>query len=196
MPSAESSDTDGQVRAHLERGDLAAAATCVLNGHGHDVLAYLAAVLRDASAADEAFSIFCEKLWRGIGSFRGEAPVRAWALRLAWSAAGDYHRDPYRRRATPLEALPISGLVAQLRSTTAAHLRSAVKDRMARLADSLDAEDRSLLHLRIERRLPWNAVAEIMAREGEAVAPAVLRKRFERLKERLRKLAKAEGLLP
>jgi RNA polymerase sigma-70 factor, ECF subfamily len=63
------------------------------------------------------------------------------------------------------------------------------------LRDALDPEDQALLFLRIDQGLSWSEVAAIFSEDGDAVEPATLRKRFERAKERLRKLAEAEGLL-
>jgi len=57
--------------------------------------------------------------------------------------------------------------------------------------------------LRVDKQLDWDDVARVMLDEGEDAAPAAvkkkaaaLRKRFGRVKERLRALAVAEGVLP
>jgi len=63
------------------------AATLVIQTHGPAVLRYLRALLRDQGTVDDAFSLFGEWVWRGIPNFRGEAPLRTWALGVAWNAA-------------------------------------------------------------------------------------------------------------
>lgn len=42
--------------------------------------------------------------------------------------------------------------------------------------------------------MSWEEIAVVLRRPGEA-APAALRKRFQRLKERLREVAEREGLV-
>jgi len=46
---------------------------------------------------------------------------------------------------------------------------------------ALDREDQQLLVLRIDRKLAWADIADVMSIEASA-----LRKRFERIKQRLR----------
>ena len=50
----------------------------------------------------------------------------------------------------------------------------------------------TLLVLRVDRRMTWDAIAAVL---GGGVKAPTARKRFERLKERLRLLADREGLL-
>ena len=49
--------------------------------------------------------------------------------------------------------------------------------------------------LRIDRELEWEEIAAVLAADGVEVNAATLRKRFERLKERLREQAEEQGLL-
>jgi RNA polymerase sigma-70 factor, ECF subfamily len=49
--------------------------------------------------------------------------------------------------------------------------------------------------LRVDQGLAWAEIAEILAGEGRRVEPAALMKRFERLKERLARMARDQGLL-
>jgi RNA polymerase sigma-70 factor, ECF subfamily len=74
------------------------------------------------------------------------------------------------------------------------HLRTEIKDKVAALREQLDEEDRTILILRVDRKLAWQDIARVLAEEdisgSEATKrSAALRKRFERIKERLRKLA-------
>ena len=63
-----------------------------------------------------------------------------------------------------------------------------------RLREALSAEEQTLLFLRLDQQLEWTEVAEVLSAGGPVVEPAALRKRYERLKERLAKLAKEQGL--
>ena len=90
-------------------------------------------------------------------------------------------------------------MVAEVRSTTAAHLRTDVKDGFAALRATLAPEDQLLLQLRVDADLPWRDLARALAdddREPTTNQVAALRKRYERLKRELQALARARGLVP
>src|SRR5215831_3733377 len=187
---------EAPIIARLDEGDVAGAATEALRLYGQPILGYLHSVARNEADAGEIFSMFCEDLWTGLPQFRRESSFRTWAYKLAWHAAMRFFKDPYRKRAQPLASEEFSRLAQAVRTTTAAHLRTEAKDKIARLRESLDPSEQTLLTLRIDRGMPWQEIAEIMSESGERPAKAALRKRFERLKEKLRKLAQDEGLIP
>jgi DNA-directed RNA polymerase specialized sigma24 family protein len=107
-----------------------------------------------------------------------------------------YRRDGFRRRGRPLATGEVSKLAGEIRSATPPYHRTEVKDSIARLREALEPEEQALLFLRIDQGLSWNEVAAVLSEDGEVIEPAALRKRFERAKARLKKLAEAEGLLP
>jgi RNA polymerase sigma-70 factor (ECF subfamily) len=185
-------DLERTIARQLAAGDLAAAATAALGGLGPQILGYLAATLRDDTAAYEVFSQFCEELWKSIATFRGDSSFKTWTYKLVMRSVGRYRRDGYRRRARPLDS-QISAIADQIRSATPPYDRSEVKDRVAHLRAALDPQDQALLFLRVDQKLPWNDVAAVLAAEGEPVEVAALRKRFERAKARLRELAVRDG---
>src|SRR5499433_2271509 len=106
-----------QIGSCLDRGDVKQAATEALRGYGPQILAYLAGVLRDDEAAADVFSEFSEDLWRGIGGFRRESSFRTWAYRLAWNAAKQLARDPFRKRGQQLKTGEWSAIAEEVRST-------------------------------------------------------------------------------
>lgn len=191
-----SADAERDIRLHLERGDRAAAATVAIRTYGPAILAYLRSMLRDEAVAADVFSEFSEHLWKGIGSWRSESSFGTWAYRVAWGAVRRFSGDAYRKRRRPLESSAASRLAAEVHQSTALHLRTAVKDKVAALRENLAPEERTLLVLRIDRKLPWTEVAAIMSEDDAPLDEAVLRKRFERLKNKLRRLAAAAGILP
>ena len=69
------------------------------------------------------------------------------------------------------------------------------RNALDKLRESLDVEEISLLTLRIDQKLSWAEIADVTATDGERTEPAALMKRFERLKARLAKMAKDQGLL-
>ena len=179
----------------LDSGDLSGAATEALRGLGPQVLGYLTAVLRDEDDAHDVFSQFAEDLWKGLGGFRRESSVRTWAFRLAWHAASRYARDPYRKRGRPILTTEASKIAASVRSTMSTYAPGGRADRLLKLREALDPEEQTLLILRVDKGLSWEDVAQVLATEGAPVAATALRKRFERLKDKLARLAREQGLL-
>ncbi len=188
-------DLDGRIYALLDVGDVKGAATEAIRGLGPQVLGYLAAVLKDEDDARDVFSQFAEDLWRGLPGFRRECSLRAWAFKLAWHAASRHARDPYRRRHRPILTTEASRIAASVRSTMSAYAPGGRADKLLRLRQALEPEEQTLLILRVDKGLAWEEVASVLSTEGEAVAPSALRKRFERLKEKLARLAREQGLL-
>jgi RNA polymerase sigma-70 factor (ECF subfamily) len=151
-------------------------------------------MLGEEEVAYEVFSEFSENLWTALPRFRREASFRTWAYKLAWTAAQDWKRRAARNRVRRLETNEVSKIVEEIRSKTPLHERTDAKDRWKAIKATLSTEDRSLLLLRLEQRLSWREVAEVMGSEGSVSGVAALRKRFERLKIRLRDLAAEHGL--
>ena len=171
---------------YLDRGELHEAAGAIVRELGPQILGYLASVVRDEEPAREAFSRFCERLWIALPQFRRESSVRTWAYRLAWNTVMSFLREPFRKRARPLDDLPASREMAAVWST---HTRERVGqvDRLAAVRATLSPEDQTLLVLRYDRDLSWDEIAWILAAEsGETVSSQALRKRFERLKQTLK----------
>jgi len=189
------SDLEPRILALLDAGDLSGAATEALRGYGPQVLGYLTAVLRNEDDANDVFSQFAEDLWRGLPGFRRESAVRTWAFRLAWHAASRYARDPYRKRHRPILSTEASKIAEEIRSTMSTFAPGGRADKLVKLRDSLDPEEQTLLILRVDKAMPWEDVAEVLGADGDPVSPAALRKRFERLKEKLGRLAREQGLI-
>ena len=180
----------------IDRGDHAGAATLVVREYGPQLLGYLCSVLRNEADAGEVFSMFSEDLWRGLPGFRRECPVRVWCYRLAWHAAARFLRDPFRGRGRRLETTELSRLVEEVRSSVFLGRDQARQATLDKLRAGLSLDERALLVLRLDRGLSWSEVALVLAEErGEPVEEAALRKRFERLKEKLAEQARTEGLL-
>lgn len=189
------------VRECLARGDVPGATTRVVQVLGPEVLGYLLAMTRREVDAHDAFAQFCEDVWRGLPGFRWESSLRTWcyvlarnALRRLWGGAPERH-GPH---VSPSQAPELRALAAKVRTATAEHLRTETKSRFAALRERLDADDRTLLILRVDRRMTWREIAAVLGEPPEAEAldrrAAALRKRFERLKLELRaQLDRGEG---
>jgi RNA polymerase sigma-70 factor, ECF subfamily len=178
----------------LRAEDWEGATTLAVKQLGPRIVVYLRSVLRDDELTHETFSRFCEKLWRGIRDFRGESSFETWAYRVAWYASKEQRRILVRRREVRLATDAVSQIVQEVWSRTSPAFKTETKDRWAKLKESLADDERSLLLLRVDRALSWREIAAIMAEEGEPMAEAAWRKRFERLREKIHKLAKEQGL--
>lgn len=183
-------ELEARILANLDAGDVDGAATLAVRGYGPEIFGYLAGVLRNDAHAADAFSIFSENVWHGLSTFERKASLRTWAYKVAFGAAMRIVRDPERRRAVPLTSTQASRVAAEVRSETAAHLRTETKSAIRDLRAALTQEEQTLLILRVDRDLEWREVAIVLEAEE-----ATLRKRFERVKEKLKKLARERGIV-
>jgi RNA polymerase sigma-70 factor (ECF subfamily) len=194
MVGAVTDPTEGRIAAALDAGDRAGAATLALRAYGPPILGYLHAIVRDDGDAREAYSMFSEDLWDGIGGFRRECSMKTWAYKLAWNAACRLRSSPYRRRGRRLRTSELAALAEEVRSSFSTRREAERADALRRLRERLSPEEQSLLTLRIDRGLSWNEVAIVMSAGGESLAAAALRQRYQRLKLRMHALARAAGL--
>lgn len=202
--AADNSALEESIRESHTRGDKQTAATKILEGYGREVLGFLLSRVRDDDAASEIFSQFTEDLWRGLDDFQWECSARVWSYAIVRHAASRHFRGSRRRRArfAPLsEAGPLSQIEEKIRTETPFADRTESRNRAAQLRDSLPPDDQTLLILRVNRKLRWKEVAQIMSYEGKAVPDGVLeketarlRKRYELVTEKLRRLAEEQGL--
>src|SRR5689334_6338167 len=84
---------EAELRALHTRGDFEAVVTLALRRYGPEVLGFLMAVRRDAQAASECFSQFCEDLWTGVPRFEWGSSFRTWAYVLARHAMVRHAKD-------------------------------------------------------------------------------------------------------
>lgn len=193
-------DSEAELASLLRERDLDRAATRALEIYGPELYGFLVQLIREPDSAD-VFSQVCEDLWRGLPAFRAQCSVRTWLYVLARHAAERFRRSPWNQRARRTGDSRLDALAEESRSRTQPWLRTEVKDRWHQLRDALDADDRSLLVLRVDRQLAWEDVARVML-GGESPDPGELhreserlRKRFQRLKQQLRELARDAGLV-
>ena len=187
--------TDDDVPNLVARGAIDEAATLLIRARGPEISGYLRGLLRDEGDASDAFSAFCERVWRGLPGFRGEASLRSWCYRVAWNVAISMKKDARRRHGGRLRTSMASHLAGRIFASTALKREREISA-LDRLKARLDDEERTLLTLRVDRELSWGEIADVFAAEdGTRSSEAALRKRFERLKDRLATAARDEGLL-
>lgn len=187
------------VRTLLQSRDYDAALTLTIRGYGPELLGWMEAQLRDAGQAREAFAWFAEDLWHSLRAFRGECSIRTWAYAVARNSVNRFRQ---RGAAVPFEGVVLSAvsrasvlMVAPL--TPDSRLAKEQRlDLVERLRGELDEDDQALLTLRIDKGLNWREVAIVLTFVGQVPGEeeltreeARLRKRFQLVKARLRKLA-------
>lgn len=191
-----------RIREAHALGDHERAATLAVETYGREVLRFLIARLGEQRGND-VFSDFLEDFWRGLPGFAWRSTLRSWAYMLAKHAMARHLRAPQRRREQLATSSAISAAAERVRTETVAYLKTEAKDRFRELRAQLPDDDQTLLILRIDKKLSWRELALVMAEPGAApgddeldTASASMRQRFQRAKDRLRRLAEAEGLLP
>jgi RNA polymerase sigma-70 factor (ECF subfamily) len=197
---AGSPDREREVLDLVQARRLDPAATLTLRAYGPELYAFIAVQLGNDADTAEVFSQFAEDLWRGLPRFGWRCSLRTWLYVLARHAACRFRASPWNRGGRTGDSR-LDEQIAQVRTRTRPWQRTDVKDRLRRLRDSLDPDDRLLLVLRLDRRLAWNEVALVTLGEEAPTAEALkresarLRKRFQDLKAELRVRARRAGLL-
>jgi RNA polymerase sigma-70 factor (ECF subfamily) len=186
-------DVEDLVQSRLRAGDLHGAATAAIRELGPPVARYLRRMLRSEADAADAFSGWAESIWGGIRSFEGRSSFSAWAFRLAYHSALDLTDRAHRKRERRLATSEASVLAEEVRTTALTHERR--RRRLDELRAELAGEEQTLLFLRVDQQLAWDDVAAVLSSQATPVDPAAVRKRFERVKEKLRKLARERGLI-
>jgi RNA polymerase sigma-70 factor (ECF subfamily) len=191
------SEIDHEIRALLAREDHQAATTLTIRAYGPELLAFLRARLSNLDDAREAFTWLAEDLWRGLPGFRGESSIRTWAYACARNVACRYADRELRARMRLVPLSQISRASALAVPLPTQHDRS---ERVAKIRAQLEPEEQILLSLRVDKGMDWRDIGLVMLFDGAQPDPAAitreaarLRKRFQLLKEKLRRLAN-EGL--
>ncbi|HMV67348.1 MAG TPA: sigma-70 family RNA polymerase sigma factor [Myxococcota bacterium] len=192
------------MRRLCEQGAITLATAAVIRAYGPEIRGFLIAHHRSEEDGDEVFSLWSERVLRGLPRFGWHASLRTWAYTVARNASLNHVRGraARARHEEDADTAAIAAVRQQVRTETAPFQRTASKDRLTAIRDALPAEDRMLLVLRVDKRLEWKDLARVMLDEGDEVAEAALvreaarlRKRFQLLKERLIEAARSAGIL-
>ncbi len=185
-----------RVKAACSREDYDEAATALLEGYGPEVLGFLCAVMSDYDKGGDAFGQLSEDLWKGLPNFRWQCSARTWVYKLARNASHRHRRDAYRKRRQGARSSIMNDLAHRVCTRTLPFIKTETKDRFRQLRQALTETDRMVLILRVDRKLSWKEVSEVMhSEEGESHSVPALKMRFTRIKKQLRDLAEEAGLL-
>ena len=195
MNSDEREHLEEELRRRAERGEHEAVAALGLRSYGPEIYGFLVGFHRNEQDAADVFSIFSERLWRGLRGFGWECSFRTWAYAIARNTSCTYRRDAARRakHEAPLpEGSVLCQIAEEVRSGTRSYLKTEAKQLGDRLRQSLSRDDAMLLTLRVDRRLSWNDAARILHDGDEPLddetlkrEAARLRKRFQDIKSKL-----------
>lgn len=196
------SNSETSIAVAWKRRDFHEATAMTLRRYGSEVFGFLATVHLDPDDADEAFSLFAERLWKTIETFEWNCSMRTWVYLLARHASTDLKRSAQRQhRHTIVTDRSLSEVAENVRSATISVLGTRKREALGELRAALPESDRALLVLRLDRQMSWEEVARVLGGEGglDPVEPqreaARLRQRFQGIKQRMRDLARARGLL-
>jgi RNA polymerase sigma-70 factor (ECF subfamily) len=151
-------------------------------------------MLRSEADAADAFSLFAEQVWKGLPQFEWRSSLQTWLYRIARHAALNLKREGWNRLGRPFATGEATALAEEIRTKSVVRVERQ-KNALDRLRESLSDEEQSLLTLRVDQEFSWEEIAEVLSDGGDRVDPATLRKRFERLKERLTVMAREQGLV-
>ena len=194
-----------KIKEAHDTGNITVAANLALETYGQEVLGFIVNCVGYSSDSDDIFSLFCVDFWRGLPGFQWRSSLRTWAYSLARNATARHLSSPHRRRERNIslsDAPEVFEVAERIRTTTAAYLKTTYKKSIRQLRKQLPVTDQMLLVLRIDRNLSWRDIAIVM--DGENIgadegalkkAETKFRKRFERVKEKLRELAVSTGLI-
>jgi RNA polymerase sigma-70 factor, ECF subfamily len=192
---------DDDLRALHGGGAFDEFARRALAEYGPELYGFLVHTMGGEAEATEVFSDFGENLWTALPGFEFRCSVRTWMYVLARHSAAHFRRTPWNQRQRRCGSSQLEGLMVDVRTRTQPWLSSQIKDRFRMLRDGLEPEDRELLVLRVDRDLAWEDVARVMLGEENSGAEAVrkesarLRKRYQFVKDDLRRRARDAGLL-
>jgi RNA polymerase sigma-70 factor (ECF subfamily) len=162
-----SSDLDHRARELLRTGDTRGAATLVLRDLGPEVLGFLAGVLGDVDA-EEVYSAWSERLWRSLKGFEGRCSLRTWTYVLARREISRFRKGMRRHAEGRVPLSELQDVLEVPRSRTGNTMATAKQRQLTALRDELPIEDRTLLILRVDRKLTFDEIALVFAENLEA----------------------------
>jgi RNA polymerase sigma-70 factor (ECF subfamily) len=183
------SELDEQIRSLLAAGDIGEATTIALRTLGPEILGFLSVALGNNDDADEVFATLSERLWRSLNGFEGRCSLRTWTYVLARRELGRFRRGELRHVNGRVPISQFQDVLEEVRKTRSTVHR---RDQLSVLRDKLPVEDRTLLVLRVDRKLAWDEIALAFAENPEEFSEperkretARLRKRYQLVKQRL-----------
>ena len=175
---------DTEVQGLVQTGRERQAADLLLARLSPELRPFLHRLLGDVALADEAHSNTCERLWRGLATFRWECSLRSWSYIIARREASRC-RARHARDGIQQTTLSKADQVAARAGSTSRTFSTTRRDQLDSLRASLSDEDRDLVVLRVERGLAWKDIAAAFLEDNEANEENIGRE-AARLRQRFR----------
>jgi DNA-directed RNA polymerase specialized sigma24 family protein len=173
-PRWDAERVERDVRALVLTGDAQGAASAALRAHGAEVFGFLLGVLGGSGQARDAYAAVGLEVRGRMDGFRWRCALRVWMYALA---CAEIRRVPGAGGERGSVTLPEPSSTQPCRPV-------GLGQAIAALRDSLSAEDRALLILRVDRCLSLSDIA--YTRLGEGAAPGEIAREAARLRERIR----------
>ncbi|MEO8699431.1 MAG: sigma-70 family RNA polymerase sigma factor [Kofleriaceae bacterium] len=188
-----SEELEAALKQQFDAADFDGTMTAAIEGYGGELYGFLVGLAHDRALADDVFGSACERLWKALPKFRWDSTFRVWAYTIARNEFLRSTRETNRaKQRVPIsQVASIQQAIDRARTSTPLHQRTDVKDRFAKVREELEPDDHMLLGLRLDRQMGWTDIARVLGSGDEAAVTreaATLRKRYERLKDRLREL--------
>ncbi len=187
------------MRERFGAGELEYAAELAFQLYGDEMMGWLVRRCGSRQAAAEMYSELCLYVWRYFPGFQWDCSLRTWMYAVGRKVC--YLDGP--RPHDPLSQLPegLSRLVTRGQGRISTYKLEAVEDAYHALCRAvLTEEEQDILTWRIYGALSWREIARVLAPESTPTDEALrkraagLRKRFERIKRKLRAAAEDQGL--
>lgn len=179
MPTTDATELDDDELIVLARAGDRAAFGHLIERHQRAALRVAAVICGSTEEADDIVQDAFVKVHRGLGTYRGSAPVRSWMLRVVANQAKNHVRTRVRRlRRDDRHA------ARELRVSEGADTPALDRLSIEQLADALGrlrADDRSVLGCRFVADLSEAETAVVLG-----VAPGTVKSRTSRALARLR----------
>ena len=144
MTAIDRSEIEREIRRLCAEGAIDAATVATIRTYGTEILGFLRAQHPgDGGEADEVFSVWSERLFRGLAGFDWGSSLRTWAYTIARNASINFVRGR-RVRARHEQGARSAEIVAveqQVRTATPAFMRTEAKSKLAAIREALSPED-------------------------------------------------------
>ena len=185
-------DPEAPVLALLDDGQQEAAASALLELYGGELSSYLIGVARNPDVGQDLYQETCVKIWRGLARFQRNSSLRTWCYAIARNNWLSWARRPSRtERLNTEDHARLPGALS--RTATQQWRKTEVKQWLWDAIADFPEDDQSLVMLRLGREMRWTDIARIITDGVDPDDPkalkrhaAALRKRYQRLKDKLR----------